>query len=65
MYCILFSSSQICQRHSTNVFIYYAIHGLNCLLDSFQLQTFELDASYKKLEDVQDGMAMAQALHQM
>lgn len=34
-------------------------------MNSFQLQTFDLEASYKKLEDVQDGLAMAQALHQM
>jgi hypothetical protein len=30
-----------------------------------QLQTFDLDAPYNTLEEISDGVAMAQALNQM
>jgi hypothetical protein len=31
----------------------------------YQLQTFDLDAPHKTLEEISDGVAMAQALTQM
>ena len=37
----------------------------NGMIFLYQLQTFDLDAPHKTLEEISDGVAMAQALNQM
>jgi hypothetical protein len=37
----------------------------NGMIFLYQLQTFDLDAPHRTLEEISDGVAMAQALNQM